>query len=50
MGFFDLKGDLESLLILARVEKEICFVRSSNLAFHPGQSADIFIGGERCGT
>ena len=50
MGFFDLKGDLESLLILARVEKEICFVRSSNLAFHPGQSADILIGGERCGT
>ena len=50
IGFFDLKGDLESLLILAQVEKEIYFVRSLNPAFHPGQSADILIGGERCGT
>jgi len=50
IGFFDLKGDLESLLLLARVDKEICFVRSSNPAFHPGQSADVLIEGEKCGT
>ncbi|MEC8299981.1 MAG: phenylalanine--tRNA ligase subunit beta [Pseudomonadota bacterium] len=49
IGFFDLKGDLESLLLLAQVDKEICFARSSNPAFHPGQSTDILIGGKKCG-
>ena len=50
IDFYDLKGDLESILLFAQVEEKIRFVRSSSSALHPGQSADIFIGDKKCGT
>ena len=50
MDFYDLKGDLESILLVAQVDRKIRFVRSSSSALHPGQSADILIGGKKCGT
>ena len=50
IDFYDLKGDLESILLVAQVDRKIRFVRSSSSALHPGQSADIFIGDKKCGS
>ena len=50
IDFYDLKGDLESILLFAQVDRKIRFVRSSSSALHPGQSADILIGEKKCGT
>ena len=50
IDFYDLKGDIESVLLVAQEDKKIRFVRSSNSALHPGQSADIFIGDNKCGV
>jgi len=41
VDFYDLKGDLEAVLALARVEGEVDFVPGHNSALHPGQCADI---------
>ncbi|MBN7795938.1 phenylalanine--tRNA ligase subunit beta [Parahaliea mediterranea] len=39
--FFDLKGDLESLLSLGRAAQEFEFVAGTHPALHPGQTARI---------
>ena len=47
MDFFDLKGEVEELLGAARVQAE--FVRSTREWLHPGQSAEILVGGKSIG-
>ncbi len=49
VDFFDLKGDVEALLALARVDGEIDYERASHPALHPGQSAAILRNGEQIG-
>lgn len=46
--FYDLKGDLQSLFSLLKL-KEVEFVPAVNEALHPGQSAQIIIGGKHAG-
>lgn len=48
--FFDLKGDLESLLALTRVSGDYDFVGTSHPALHPGQSANITRKGQAVGV
>ncbi len=48
VDFFDLKGDLESILISPALEN-IKFVAKSYPALHPGQSAAIMLGDEEIG-
>jgi phenylalanyl-tRNA synthetase beta chain len=47
MDFYDLKGDVESLLSLA--VGEVVFDPARHPALHPGQSARVLIDGEPCG-
>lgn len=49
VDFFDLKGDLESLLSLTGVSGKIRFVAKTFDAFHPGQSASIELDGKEIG-
>ncbi len=49
IDFFDLKGDVEALLALARVDGEIGFTRAEHPALHPGQSAAILRDGRQIG-
>ncbi|MEB7885256.1 phenylalanine--tRNA ligase subunit beta [Serratia fonticola] len=49
VDFYDLKGDLESVLELTGKLSEIQFKAESNPALHPGQSAAIYLHGERVG-
>ena len=49
VDFYDLKGDLESLLELTGKLDEIQFVAATNPALHPGQSAAIYLRGEHIG-
>jgi phenylalanyl-tRNA synthetase beta chain len=49
VDFFDLKGDLESILELTGKMSEIEFKPSKNPALHPGQSAAIYLAGEYIG-
>jgi phenylalanyl-tRNA synthetase beta chain len=46
--FFDIKGDLESVLRLAD-EPEFGFTRSDNPVLHPGQGADLTFRGQTIG-
>ncbi|HTF94798.1 MAG TPA: phenylalanine--tRNA ligase subunit beta [Cellvibrio sp.] len=46
VDFFDLKGDLESLLALSGNESAFSFVSESNPALHPGQTAGVYCNGE----
>lgn len=46
VDFFDLKGDLESLLALSGNESDYSFVSASSPALHPGQTAAIYRKGE----
>jgi len=48
VDFFDIKGDLESLLGLAG-SNEFAFKRSENPILHPGQGAEIACGDESIG-
>ncbi len=48
VDFFDIKGDLESLLGLAG-SAEFAFKRSENPVLHPGQGADITCGNQPVG-
>jgi phenylalanyl-tRNA synthetase beta chain len=47
--FFDLKGDLESLLALTRMPGDYVFEAASRPAFHPGQSATLTRKGQAVG-
>ncbi|MDK2375233.1 phenylalanine--tRNA ligase subunit beta [Serratia fonticola] len=49
VDFYDLKGDLESVLELTGKLSEIQFKAESNPALHPGQSAAIYLHGECVG-
>ncbi|MEJ4043894.1 phenylalanine--tRNA ligase subunit beta [Erwinia sp. SLM-02] len=49
VDFYDLKGDLESVLELTGKLDEIRFVAEANPALHPGQSAAIYLRGEAIG-
>jgi phenylalanyl-tRNA synthetase beta chain len=49
VDFFDLKGDLESVLALAGDLSEFTYAPSNNPALHPGQSAEISRNGEVVG-
>ncbi|NJD85773.1 phenylalanine--tRNA ligase subunit beta [Candidatus Erwinia dacicola] len=49
VDFYDLKGDLESVLELTSKLDEIQFVAAVNPALHPGQSAQIILRGEHIG-
>ncbi|OXS16844.1 phenylalanine--tRNA ligase subunit beta [Zobellella denitrificans] len=49
VDFFDLKGDLESLLALGADELSFSFVRTDIAALHPGQSAALQRAGRQVG-
>lgn len=49
VDFYDLKGDLESVLELTGRMSDIEFKSEPNPALHPGQSAAIYLAGERIG-
>ncbi|WP_415905433.1 phenylalanine--tRNA ligase subunit beta [Neptuniibacter sp. QD48_55] len=49
VDFFDIKGDLESLLSLGGAEDEFTFVTDRHVALHPGQTARIERNGEKVG-
>ncbi|MGQ0286258.1 phenylalanine--tRNA ligase subunit beta [Pasteurellaceae bacterium 22721_9_1] len=49
VDFFDLKGDLESILSLTATGNVVKFVAKSYPALHPGQSAAIMLNGEEIG-
>ncbi len=46
--FFDLKGDLQALLSLLKIE-QVEFIPAANEALHPGQSAQIILHGQHAG-
>jgi phenylalanyl-tRNA synthetase beta chain len=47
--FYDLKGDLESVLALGRAGEEFAFAPAERAALHPGQTADITRNGQSVG-
>ncbi|PIE25469.1 MAG: phenylalanine--tRNA ligase subunit beta [Neptuniibacter caesariensis] len=49
VDFFDIKGDLESLLALGGAEDEFSFVPARHVALHPGQTARIERNGATVG-
>ncbi|WP_415903127.1 phenylalanine--tRNA ligase subunit beta [Neptuniibacter sp. QD29_5] len=49
VDFFDIKGDLESLLSLGGAEGDFSFVADRHVALHPGQTARIERNGEKVG-
>ncbi|MEM6049732.1 phenylalanine--tRNA ligase subunit beta [Erwinia sp. P7711] len=49
VDFYDLKGDLESVLDLTGKLSDIQFRAEANPALHPGQSAAIYLHDERIG-
>ncbi|WP_114193974.1 phenylalanine--tRNA ligase subunit beta [Edaphovirga cremea] len=49
VDFYDLKGDLEAILELTGKLSAIQFKTEANPALHPGQSAAIYLHGERIG-
>lgn len=49
VDFYDLKGDLESVLDLTGKLSDIEFRAQANPALHPGQSAAIYLAGECIG-
>ncbi|MFI4962789.1 MAG: phenylalanine--tRNA ligase subunit beta [Legionellales bacterium] len=46
--FYDLKGDLQSLCSLLKLE-DVAFTASTHPALHPGQTAEITVGGNSIG-
>lgn len=49
VDYYDLKGDLEAILELTGKLDDIQFKAEGNPALHPGQSAAIYLHGERIG-
>ena len=49
VDFFDLKGDIESLLALGANENGVEFTPASNSALHAGQCAKVHLNGEEIG-
>jgi phenylalanyl-tRNA synthetase beta chain len=46
VDFFDIKGDLESVLAVTGNSKNFSFQAGEHFALHPGQTAAIFLNGE----
>lgn len=46
VDFFDLKGDLESLIALTGNQSAFAFKAARHSALHPGQTAGIYLNGE----
>jgi phenylalanyl-tRNA synthetase beta chain len=49
VDFYDIKGDIESLLATAARGQELCFKPSSKAVLHPGQGADVYIAEQYIG-
>jgi len=49
VDYYDLKGDLEAILELTGKMNDVKFKVEANPALHPGQSAAIYLRGERIG-
>ena len=49
VDFFDIKGDIESLLNLTRNEIDYSFEKASHPALHSGQSAALLLNGQQIG-
>ncbi|SFM94496.1 phenylalanyl-tRNA synthetase beta subunit [Izhakiella capsodis] len=49
VDFYDLKGDLEAVLELTGKLDKVAFLAEANPALHPGQSAALYLDGERIG-
>jgi phenylalanyl-tRNA synthetase beta chain len=49
VDYYDLKGDLEAILELTGKMNDVQFKVEANPALHPGQSAAIYLHGERIG-
>ncbi len=50
VDFYDLKGDVESLLSLGRNSNRVEFVVATNEALHPGQCAELHLDGRKVGV
>lgn len=50
VDFYDLKGDVETLLAMSHVLAEVTFKPCAFELFHPGQSAEILLNGEPVGV
>ncbi len=49
VDFYDLKGEVESILELTGQLPNIKFRKGTNAALHPGQNAEIYLHGEQIG-
>ncbi|MDF7667704.1 phenylalanine--tRNA ligase subunit beta [Orbaceae bacterium ESL0727] len=49
VDFYDIKGDVESILTLLGYADAIQFKKSSIAALHPGQNASLYVGNELIG-
>lgn len=49
VDFFDVKNDIESLLLLSAESQDVSFVAKSFDMLHPGQSAEILVHGQPVG-
>jgi phenylalanyl-tRNA synthetase beta chain len=49
VDFFDVKADLEALLVLADIGQGVRFKPGQHPALHPGQTAEIHLDGNRIG-
>lgn len=49
VDFFDLKGDVQTLLARLGLAERARFVAATHCALHPGQSAEIYVGDQRVG-
>lgn len=49
LDFYDVKGNIETLLEVAGVINQVRFVAAEHVALHPGQSANVYIGDTCCG-
>lgn len=49
VDFYDVKGDLEALMKLTGRADTLSFTAGRHPALHPGQTAEIHLGGERLG-
>jgi phenylalanyl-tRNA synthetase beta chain len=49
VDFYDLKGDLEAILIDNQCDAKLSFTAATHPALHPGQSAEVMSSGESAG-
>lgn len=49
VDFYDIKGDIESLLGITSLSDQFTFAAAQHPALHPGQTASILLNGQRVG-